>query len=86
MPSEYRRVEYLLVACDHLTWIPASGRRAIVGFNPFKATLEKTDLSGGPDRLLSYRWLPVEERDFRVALENTTVNGVTMRSEIFYPL
>jgi hypothetical protein len=45
--DEYRRVEYLLVARDHLNWIPPSGGRTIVGFNPFRSTLEKGDFSSG---------------------------------------
>lgn len=84
--GEYSRVEYLLVARDHLTWIPPSQRRAVIGFNPFRSELEKAGLSAGLDNVLSYKWLPVEGRDFRVALQDATVNGVTMRSEIFFPL
>jgi len=83
---KYGRVEYLLVARDHLSWIPPSARRAIVGFNPFKAALQKADFSAGLDSLLSYKWLPEEGKDFRVALADATVNGVTMRSETSYPL
>lgn len=84
--SDYRRVEYLLVARDHITWIPPSGCRAIVGFNPFKSCMEKPDLSGGLDILLSYQWLPVEGRDFQFKFADRTVNGVTMRCEDYYPL
>jgi hypothetical protein len=83
---DYRRIEYLLVARDHLKWIPPSGRRAVVGFNPFKASLKKTDLASALNELLSYRWLPTEGKDFKVEFQDPTVNGVTMRSEIFYPL
>lgn len=83
---DYTRVEFLLVARDHLTWMPSSDHRAIVGFNPFKAALMKSSLSAALDCLLSYRWLPVEGKDFRIALEDATVNGVTVRSETFYPM
>jgi hypothetical protein len=75
--SDYGRVEYLLVARDHLKWIPPSANKAVVGFNPFMATLEQANVSTGLDRLLSYEWLPVEGKDFRVEVQNTTVNGVT---------
>ena len=84
--SKYRRVEYLLVARDHMTWIAPEESRAIVGFNPFKAALEKTDFSAELEGLLSYRWLPVEGKDFSVEIKGAIVNGVTMRSESFYPL
>lgn len=83
---EYRRVEYLLVARDHMKWIPPDGQRAIVSFNPFKSMLEKDDLAAALDRLLSYDWLPVEGKDFRVEFKDDTVNGVTMRSESFFPM
>jgi hypothetical protein len=83
--DEYRRVEYLLVARDHLMWIPPSDARAIVGFNPFQAMLKRPDLAVGLTKLLSYEWLPVEGKDFTVATESSTVNGVTIRSETFYP-
>ena len=84
--GEYHRVEYLLIARDHLAWIPPSGRRAVIGFNPFKAKLGEADFSAGLDGLLSYDWLPVEGKDFRVQLEGATVTGVTMQSEVFYPM
>jgi hypothetical protein len=84
--TEYRRIEYLVGARDHLAWIPPAPRRAVIGFNPFKGTLEKADFSTGLDSLLSYTWLPIEGKDFQVRLEDATVNGVTMRSEHFYPL
>ena len=38
------------------------------------------------DALLSYEWLPVEGKDFRVEFKDDTVNGVTMRSESFFPM
>jgi hypothetical protein len=84
--GDYRRVEYLLVARDHLTWIPPSECRAIVGFNPFKACVGRENLSAGLDSLLSCQWLPVEGKDFKVEFEDRTVNGVTMSSEVYYPL
>jgi hypothetical protein len=84
--AEYRRVEYLLVARDHMKWIPPDGQRAIVSFNPFKSMLEKANLAAGLDQILSYDWLPVEGKDFRVEFKDDTVNGVTMRSESFFPM
>jgi len=84
--NEYRRIEYLLVARDHMKWIAPVEQRSIVGFNPFKSVLERADFSAGVDRLLSYDWLPVEGRDFRVEFKDDTVNGVTMRSESFFPM
>lgn len=84
--DEYRRVEYLLVARDHMKWIPPDGQRAIVSFNPFKSMLEKADLAAGLDRILRYDWLPVEGKDFRVEFKDDTVNGVTVRSESFFPM
>jgi hypothetical protein len=83
--AEYRRVEYLLVARDHLKWMPPEGHRSIVGFNPFKAMLCGTDLPSGLSTLLGYDWLPIEGRDFRVAFRDDIANGVTMRSESFFP-
>ena len=79
-------MEYLLVARDHMKWIPPDGQRAIVSFNPFKSMLEKANLAAGLDQILSYDWLPVEGKDFRVEFKDDTVNGVTMRSESFFPM
>ncbi len=84
--SEYNRVEYLLVSRDHMKWIPPVEQRSIVGFNPFKSVLQRTDLSAGLDALLSYEWLPVEGKDFRVEFKDDSVSGVTMRSESFFPM
>lgn len=84
--NEYRRVEYLLVSRDHMKWIPPVEERSIVGFNPFKGVLQRADLSDGLDALLSYEWLPVEGKDFRVEFKDDSVNGVTMRSESFFPM
>jgi len=81
--GDYTRVNYLLVARDHLMWIPPSWGRAIVAFNPFKAMLQKADLSAGLGQLLSYEWLPVEGKDFKVVVESMTLNGVTLRDEVF---
>ena len=83
---EYKRREYLLVSRDHLKWIPPTNGRAIVGFNPFKAILDKPDLSAGLDSLLDYSWLPVEGKDFKIELKDEVANDVTMRSESFFPL
>ena len=84
--SDYRRVEYLLVARDHLKWIPPTAQTHIVGFDPFKAMLEINDLNRGLDRLLSYDWLPVENKDFKIEMRPDTVNGVTARGETFFAL
>jgi hypothetical protein len=83
--TEYRNVHYLLIARDHWLWIEATDGIAIVEFEAFlRGISPSADLEAGVSTVLSYEWLPVENRDFRVRYETAMVGGVGMQSEVFY--
>jgi hypothetical protein len=82
--SEYQNVYYLLVARDHWLWVEPTGDRAIVEFEAFVAALSVSNLHFAMTDLLRYEWLPVEGRDFTVRYDPSTVNGVSIETEVFY--
>jgi hypothetical protein len=83
--DEYEHVHYLLVARDHWRWVEPRDGVAIVEFEAFARTLEHSNsLSQAVSDLLTYDWLPVEGRDFRIQYDRATANGVTLESPVFY--
>ena len=83
--NQYDRVHYLLVARDHWRWMQAPNEIAIVEFEAFKRALARAgNLHDMITELLTYHWLPVEERDFVVQYDTATANGVSIESEVFY--
>jgi hypothetical protein len=82
---EYENVHYLLVARDHWLWAEPMDGIAIVEFSAFSSALaQSADLRSAEGDLLTYDWLPVEGRDFKVRYEAATVNGVGIEHEVFY--
>jgi hypothetical protein len=60
---------------------------ALVEFEAFEMALSAAaDLHSAVEPLLTYDWLPVEGRDFRVQYDSVTVNGVGQECEVFYSL
>jgi hypothetical protein len=85
--DEYERVHYLLVARDHWRWVEPHDRVAIVEFEPFTRTIGRAaNLRDAVGELLTYDWLPVEGRDFRIQEDKAEANGVTIQSPVFYPI
>ena len=83
--TEYRDVYYLLVPRDHWLWINPTDDTAIVEFEAFTKVMGgDKDLPSAARLLLTYEWLPVENRDFAVRYERATVNGVSMESQVFH--
>jgi hypothetical protein len=83
--DEYERVHYLLVARDHWRWVEPRDGVVIVEFEAFARTLEDSDsLRHAVDELLTYDWLPLEGRDFRIQFDRATANGVSIESPVFY--
>jgi hypothetical protein len=83
----YTNLYYLLIARDHLVWIPPQQGRHIVAYDAFKKMLsDHQSLAEGVNELLKYDWLPLEGRDFRVRFEKATANGVILESEIYHRL
>jgi len=81
--TAYQNVYYLLVPRDHWLWIDPTEDTAIVEFEAFTKVMGGgQDLLSAVHLLLTYEWLPVENRDFTVSYERATVNGVSMESQI----
>ena len=85
--TEYLNVYYLLVARDHWVWIEPTNGFAIVEFDAFCKALRRTEgLNFAVNDLLEYGWLPQEGKNFRVQFDRVTVNGVSIESDVYYPL
>jgi hypothetical protein len=83
--DQYEQVHYLLVARDHWRWVEPRDGIAVVEFEPFRGTLERVaNLRQAIGELLTYDWLPVEGRDFRIQDDRAEANGVTIESPVFY--
>jgi len=82
--TTYANVHYLLVVWDHWFWIDPQDAIAIVNFDALLPALSRSvNLQSLVAELLSYDWLPVEDRDFRVSYTPTEVNGAIIESAIF---
>jgi len=85
--QDYDHVYWLVVARDHWPWMDVTDGIALVEFEAFAMALGAADdLHSAVEQLLTYDWLPVEGRDFRVQYDGVTVNGVRQESEVFYSL
>jgi hypothetical protein len=83
--SEYSEVRYLLIARDHFVWVDPDKTYPVIEHDNFKRAMAETDtLHGALNQLLTFDWLPVEERDFTVKFETSRANGVSIESEIFH--
>jgi hypothetical protein len=82
----YERVQFLVVARDHLKWGDAENECPIVEYETFKEAVRVgPDLRTALTTLLSYDWLPEEGRDFAVQYERFCVEGVCIEAPVFYP-
>jgi hypothetical protein len=83
--ADYERIPYLLVARDHWLWVAPTDSLAIVEFEAFATSVGRSpDLQSAIGDLLTYDWLPVDRRDFRVQYDRATANCVSIESEVFY--
>jgi hypothetical protein len=83
--NEYQNVHYLLVARDHWRWVEPHDEVAVVEFEAFAQALGRSaNLREAIGDLLTYDWLPVEGRDFRIQYDKATANAVTIESPVFY--
>jgi hypothetical protein len=83
--DQYQNVHYLLVARDHWCWVEPNGGISIVEYDALTFVLQReADLSLAVAEILSYDWLPVENRDFRGRFERATANAVTIEAESFF--
>jgi hypothetical protein len=59
----------------------------VVEFEAFvRIIAESIDLKSAVEEFFRYNWLPQEGRDFTVQHDRATANGVTIESEVFYPV
>lgn len=85
--SAFERVQYLLVARDHFRWVAAEEGYPVIEYETLKNVLrDASSLGSALTALLSYDWLPVENRDFVVRYERSCAEGVCVESEVFYGL
>lgn len=83
--TSYANVHYLLVVWDHWFWIDPEDGIAVVSFDALLPALNRAvDLQGLVTELLTYEWLPVEGRDFRVDYATAAVNGALLESPNFF--
>jgi hypothetical protein len=84
--TSYANVHYLLVVWDHWFWIDPEDGIAVVSFDALLPALNSgTNLRSLLTELLTYEWLPVEGRDFRVNYATAAVNGAVLESSTFSP-
>ncbi|WP_433963503.1 hypothetical protein RBB76_01780 [Tunturiibacter psychrotolerans] len=84
--SDYTNVHYLLVSWDYWHWIEPEDGIAIVDFTALLAALNKgADLDATIKKLLTYDWLPVEGRDFKVRPAMSSTNGASIETMLFTP-
>jgi hypothetical protein len=84
--TAYANVHYLLVVWDHWFWIDPEDGIAVVNFHALLPVLNRAaNLQSLVTELLTYEWLPVEGRDFRVTYETSAVNGALLESATFSP-
>jgi hypothetical protein len=82
--SDYSEVRYLLIARDHFVWVDPDKAYAVIEHGTFKRAVSKEGtLHRAVSLLLTFDWLPVEERDFTVRFKRSSVNGVSIDSELF---
>lgn len=83
--DQYEHVCYLVVARDHWRWVEPHDRAAIVEFEAFARALKRAaNLRDAVGELLTYDWLPIEGRDFKIQEDRAEANGVTIQSPVFY--
>ena len=84
--TSYANIHYLLVVWDHWFWIDPEDGIAVVSFDALLPSLKRgANLQNLVAELLTYEWLPVEGRDFRVNYVTAAVNGALLESSTFSP-
>ena len=82
--SAYRTVYHLLLVRDYWHWVEPEDNRAILDFDEFLPRFrESKALDVLVERLLTYDWLPKEDRDFYVDYTMSSVNGASIESALF---
>ncbi len=84
--TSYANVHYLLVVWDYWFWIDPEDGIAVISFDALLPALKRgANLQILVTELLTYEWLPIEGRDFRVDYATAAVNGALLELPNFYP-
>jgi len=84
--TSYANVHYLLVVWDYWFWIDPEDGIAVVSFDALLPALKRgANLQILVAEMLTYEWLPIEGRDFRVDYATAAVNGALLELPNFYP-
>jgi hypothetical protein len=81
---EYDHVYHILVARDHFVWTDPAAI-PVADHDEFRRLLGRdAGLRTIVEELLSYDWLPVEDRDFHVRYTPNRLNGVAVEHEVYF--
>jgi hypothetical protein len=84
--ADFSNVQFMLIARDHFVWLDPTNGYPVVEHETFKKLIrEASDLRNAVDQMLTFDWLPIENRDFEIRYEGARANGVLIETEIFYP-
>lgn len=83
--SKYEHVYFALIARDHWNWMEPADHTFVLDSEQFLIAIRRhRDLNAALCDLISYDWLPVEERDFHVRFDRACVEGAQIETEVFY--
>jgi hypothetical protein len=83
--SDYKQVHHILLVRDYWHWVEPQDTIAVLDFDEFLEQFrESTSLHDLTTAVLSYGWLPIEDRHFSVDYTATSVNGATIESPLFH--
>ena len=81
--TKYEHVHHIVIARDHFIWADPANVPVIEHTTFRKMLSESPDLHAGVSALLTYEWLPAEDRDFHVEFGATHANEVTVELEMY---
>jgi hypothetical protein len=85
--ADFSKVQFMLIARDHFIWLDPADDYPVVEHETFKKIVrEGSGLRNAVDQMLTFDWLPIEKRDFEIRYEVAHANGVSIETEIFYPV
>ena len=83
--KDYQHIHYILLVRDYWHWVEPDDGIAILDFDECVEQLKTaSSLHDTMKSLLSYEWLPIEDKDFHVGYRAISVNGASFESSTFY--
>jgi hypothetical protein len=83
--DDYKKVYFGIVARDYFVWLDPSEFPVIDYDQLLRVIGEPRRLQDAMEELLTFDWLPVQGRDFKVNYDRGTANGVSVETEVNYP-